>query len=153
MMRTETQTVSIETAGARVFDFVSNPENLPRWAKGFCTSLRREEGRWIVSSPRGEIALRMTTDAKLGVVDFHLSPAPGIESVAASRVVQRGQGCAYIFTFHQTPGMPDEDFESQRRTLAGELRILKDLMEGREISHEPAACLPAAPAPSRPRGL
>jgi len=140
-MRTETQTISIEAGGAKVFDFVSNPENLPGWAKGFCSGIRREGGRWIVSSPSGEIALRMTTDANLGVVDFHLSPAPGIESVAASRIVGAGEGCAYVFTFHQTPGMPDEVFESQRRSLSGELTILKELMEGREISHEPAACL------------
>jgi len=148
-MRTETQTVSIATGGARVFDFVSNPENLPVWAKGFCTSIRREEGRWVISSPGGEIALGMTTDAKLGVVDFHLSPAPGIESVAASRVVHAGEGCAYIFTFHQTPGLPDEVFENQKRSLGGELTILKELMEGREISREPAACLPSPSASER----
>lgn len=142
-MRTDTQTVTIQAGNGRVFDFVSNPENLPGWARGFCTSIRREEGGWVVSSPQGEIALRMTTDARLGVADFHLSPAPGIESVASSRVVRAGEGCAYLFTFHQTPGVPDEVFESQRRTLAAELTILKELMEGGEISREPGACLPA----------
>ena len=47
------------------------------------------------------------------MIDYHLTPAPGVEAVAYSRLVPNGAGVEYVFTQFQAPGMPDEVFAGQ----------------------------------------
>src|SRR5947199_10102695 len=96
---------------------------------------------WLVTSPQGEVRVRYRTDEALGVIDFHLSPAPGVEALAASRVLPNGDGAAYVFTQFQTPGMPDDVFTGQVHALREELVILKALLEGRTVEAAPS-CAP-----------
>lgn len=132
--RSDTRAVTIGAAANEVFEFVADPENLPRWAVGFCRAIRRDGGvpdRWIVTTAQGELPIRYVTDAALGVIDFYLSPAPGVEAAAFSRVVPNGEGAEYIFTQFQAPGMPDEVFEGQVHALAEELHVLRGLIGAR----------------------
>ena len=130
-MRSDTQSVTLPADYAEVFDFLATPVNLPQWAVGFCRSIRRDVDRWLVDTGHGEVLLRYVTDATLGVIDFHFTPAPGVEAVARSRVVPNGVDAEYRFTQFQTPGMPDEVFAAQRTTLADELEILRRLFKAR----------------------
>src|SRR5262245_64645041 len=109
-MRADTQTISIHAPPDTVVDFLGNPRNLPRWAVGFAKSVKQDGDRWIVSTAGGQVPIRIVTDRRLGVVDFHMSLAPGKEAVAASRVVRRGDGAEYVFTQLQEPDMHDEVF-------------------------------------------
>jgi hypothetical protein len=68
-------------------------------------------------------------DPELGVVDFHLSPSPGVEGLAASRVVPNGDGVEYVFTQFQAPDMPDDVFAKSVQALVHELTVLKALLE------------------------
>lgn len=133
--RSDTRAVTIESAANEVFEFIANPENLPRWAVGFCRSIRRAEApdRWIVTTAQGDLPVRYVTDAALGVIDFYLSPAPGVEAAAFSRVVPNGEGAEYVFTQFQAPGMPDEVFEGQVRALVEELHVLRGLIRARAV--------------------
>ena len=140
-MRADTQTITIDASLSKVFRFVSNPENLPHWARAFCQAIRPDGDAWLVSSPQGEVRVRYRTDEALGVIDFHLSPAPGMEALAASRVLPNGDGAAYVFTQFQTPGMPDDVFTGQVHALREELLILKALLEGRTVEAAPS-CAP-----------
>jgi hypothetical protein len=128
-MRADTKTVSIHAKADMVMDFLANPDNLTRWAVGFAKSVRREGDRWIVTTGGGDVGVRIVADRKLGVVDFYMSPAPGIEGLAASRVVPAGDGVEYIFTQFQAPNMPDEVFAKSVQALAHELTVLKAVLE------------------------
>lgn len=128
-MRSDTQAVSIEAPPDRVARLVSDPENLPRWAVGFARSVRRRDGRWLVATGAGEIPVRVAADAASGTVDFWLTLAPGIEALAASRVIPRGAATEYTFTQFQHPGMPDEAFEKSVAAVRHELQALKALAE------------------------
>jgi hypothetical protein len=130
-MKSNTQSVTLQIEPERVFGFVSDPQNLPAWALAFCKGIRKDGESWRVETPNGEVLLYMVTDRGLGVVDFHLEPAPGVRSVAASRVVPNGAGAEYVFTQFQPPGLPDEAFEAQVRALGEELLVLRALLEGR----------------------
>jgi len=79
--------------------------------------------------------------ANPGVIDFHLSPAPGIEALAASRVVPNGDGTEYVFTQFQMLGMPDDAFTRQVHALREELAVLKALLEARAVEAAPS-CAP-----------
>ena len=130
-MRSDTQSVCLPADHTEAFDFLANPENLPQWAVGFCRSIRRDADRWLVDTGHGEVSMRYVTDATLGVIDFHFSPAPEVEAVARSRVVPNGVGAEYLFTQFQAPGMSDAVFEAQRATLADELEVLRRFFRAR----------------------
>jgi hypothetical protein len=73
--------------------------------------------------------VRIDADPQTCVVDFLMWPAPGVEVLAASRVVPRGPGSEYVFTQFQAPGMCDDIFAKNVQTLVHELSVLKALME------------------------
>lgn len=128
-MQADTQTISIDAPHREVAAFVADPANLPRWAVGFARSVHRNEGGWVVTTGTGEIRLDVQYHPEHGIVDFWLTPAPGVRVLAASRVIPRGDGAEYVFTQFQAPGMPDEDFARSVRALGHELSVLKSLME------------------------
>src|SRR5690349_16794336 len=87
--RSDTRTIRIEAHPAHVFDFVADPENLPRWAVGFCRAIRPNPdsaGGWLVTTAQGDVPIRFVVDRTLRVIDFVFVPAPGVEVVAFSRV-------------------------------------------------------------------
>jgi hypothetical protein len=129
-MRADTRTVSIDAEPDKLVDFLADAHNLPRWAVGFAKAVRPDGGHgWIVETGGGDLPLRLDVDRARGVVDFVMAPAPGVEVLAASRVVPRGAGSEYVFTQFQPPGMDDAAFARSIQTLAHELVVLKALME------------------------
>jgi hypothetical protein len=129
-MKSDTKTITIERDEQTVYEFVAKPENLPIWAKGFARSIRPAGEAWIIETPHGEhLNVRYVTDARFGIVDFHISPVPGVEFVVPSRVVPNGTGAEYIFTQFQLANMTEAVFEGQVRTLTQELAILKNTLE------------------------
>ncbi|HTM59435.1 MAG TPA: SRPBCC family protein [Burkholderiales bacterium] len=128
-MRADTKAISIDAPAAEVMHFLADPSNLPRWAVGFAKSVRRESDGWSVETTGGRMAIRIRADEATGVVDFLMSPQPGIEILAASRVVPRGRACEYVFTQFQSPGMPDEAFRKSVQALQHELKVLKAIAE------------------------
>jgi hypothetical protein len=128
-MRADTQSISIEAPPSKVLDLIADPQNLPRWAVGFARAVRREGDRWIVTTAGGEMPVRIHADPASGAVDFLMTVAPGVEALAASRVVPRGAASEYVFTQFQAPGMPDDAFRASVEALAHELKVLKALAE------------------------
>jgi len=128
-MRSDTQAISIDASPSKVLELVANPENLPRWAVGFARSVRRDSEGWAVTTAGGEVRLKVEANAAAGTVDFLISPAPGVQALAASRVLPRGAGSEYVFTQFQAPGMPDEAFGKSVAALVHELKVVKALAE------------------------
>src|SRR5207237_9287380 len=91
-MRYDTQSIEIDVPPRHAFEFLAQPENLPRWAAGFAKSIRRDGDAWAVTTPQGEVEVHYVTDPRLGIVDFPIPPAPGGTTVAASRIRPPGAG-------------------------------------------------------------
>jgi len=128
-MKADTKTISIHATSDQVMDFLADPRNLPRWAVGFAKSVRQDGDRWIVTTGGGELSVRIVAERDHGVLDFYMSAAPGVEGLAASRVIPAGDGVEYVFTQFQAPDMPDEIFAKNVHALAQELTVLKALLE------------------------
>jgi uncharacterized membrane protein len=45
--------VSIERSAAEVYEFASNPENLPKWAGGLSGAIKKVNDQWIAEAPIG----------------------------------------------------------------------------------------------------
>ncbi|OGP07963.1 MAG: polyketide cyclase [Deltaproteobacteria bacterium RIFCSPLOWO2_12_FULL_43_16] len=129
-LRSKTLTVSIESPPERVYAFVSNPENLPKWATAFCRSVRRSEGDWIVETPDGPMRIRFVGHNEYGVLDHYVYPRPGLEILNPMRVIPNGSESEIIFTLFQSPTMSDEKFAEDVTLVERDLRALKNVLEG-----------------------
>ncbi len=128
-MRANTKSISIHAPPDKVWKFLTDLKNLPRWAVGFAKNIRNEGGRWIVTTGAGEMGVRLEMDARTGVVDFYMSPGPGVEACAPSRVIANDRGSEYLFTQFRGPEMPDDVFEKNVKAVEHELTVLRALLE------------------------
>jgi uncharacterized protein YndB with AHSA1/START domain len=116
----------LDAPSQRAFEYLSQPENLPRWATEFARELRVEGGRYTVVNGLGEFLFRIDADEATGVIDMYAGPSEEELALFPTRVVPlSGDRTAYTFTMFQAPGMPDELFESQYQSLRRELENVK----------------------------
>ena len=110
-MKTSTHTLPLAAPKERTFGFLSQIENLPKWATLFCQELKRDAaGRHKVTTPQGEIFFRIDADARTGVIDMYGGPSEEFLAHWPTRVIPLGDAeSLFIFTALQYPGVPDED--------------------------------------------
>lgn len=125
-MNTRTVTIVVTAPRRHVFDFLSRIENLPVWATEFCEGLRKVDGHWKVVTSAGELFFRIDAHAETGVIDMFAGPTPGEMAIFPVRVLALPTGqTAVSFTFFQLPGMPDELYERQYKSLLIEMEGLR----------------------------
>jgi uncharacterized protein YndB with AHSA1/START domain len=132
MLMFDVQGIEIDAPRAKVFEFVRNPRNLPKWAHAFRSA---DDTRATLTTPAGTVGVRLSTLAipDTGTVDWQLEFPDGGIGVAQSRVTDTSRGtCIYSFVLHAPP-VPLEQLEGALETqivqLKAELAALKSLME------------------------
>jgi hypothetical protein len=124
-----TISVSIACPPERVYAFVVDPANFPRWATSFVRSIRRTEAGWVADTPAGPIGLRFVERNDLGVLDHYVTPAPGVEIYSPMRVLPNGSGSEVVFTLFQLPEATDDAFAEDAAMVARDLATLKRVLE------------------------
>ena len=122
--RSETRTISIAASPATVLDLVGDANALPRWAPNLATSVRPENGHWMVND---ELLIDLRVDRVLGTVDILRPKLP--PTGAYSRVVPNGEGSEYLFTLFFGDGTPEEAITKQMTVVQEELRTIRALCE------------------------
>jgi Polyketide cyclase / dehydrase and lipid transport len=121
--------IAIDRPAAEVYDYVSNPANLPRWAAGLGSTIELIDGRWIADSPMGRVAVAFVEANPYGVLDHWVTLASGETFSNPMRVIADAGSCELVFTVRRRPGMIDEEFEADVRAVAADLASLKRLLE------------------------
>ena len=129
LLRSRTLSVSIDCPPRRVYAFVRNPLNIPRWAGGLGQGVRREGDAWILETADGPLGFAFVADNDLGVLDHRVTIAPGVEVLNPMRVVANGSGSEVSFTLFQLPGMTAAKFDEDAGMVERDLRALKKLLE------------------------
>jgi hypothetical protein len=126
-MRTNTHTVELKASKPDAFAFLSNIENLPKWATQFCRELKQDaQKRYKVVTPQGEIFFKIVSDVETGVLDMFGGPSEDEMACWPARVIARpGNGSLLIFTAMQYPGVSDEAFAAQCEGLKQEFAHIK----------------------------
>ena len=128
-MRTETVTAVLSAPRRTVFEYLADIEHLPEWATEFARELRRDGDDYKVVNGLGEFFFAIEADPATGVIDMFAGPSKSEMAVFPTRAITLPDGrTAYTFTMFQTPGMPDELFESQHASLQRELATLERLL-------------------------
>ncbi len=124
-----TLTVAIERDAAAVYAFVSQPENLPRWAAGLGSGVTRSGDGWLVDTPAGRLRLRFAPPNAHGVLDHAVTLPDGSVVDVPMRVVPNASGAEVLFTLFRQPAMSQDDFERDAGLVAADLQTLKGLLE------------------------
>ena len=130
----DVQGIEIRAPRAKVFEFLSHPGNLPRWAHAFKSADDRN-ARLETAAGAVDVHLDTLADVGAGTVDWRLEFPDGSVGLAQSRVTDTTRGtCIYSFVLHaHAPSVALEliegALEAQRTTLQSELAMLKALME------------------------
>jgi hypothetical protein len=120
-MQSRTVTAVLDAPKETVFDYLSEIQNLPKWATEFARELKYEGDKAKVVNGFGEFYFRIDADRDTGVIDMYAGATEDELGLFPTRVVDLpGGASAFTFTMFKAPGMPDELFESQYQSLLRE---------------------------------
>jgi hypothetical protein len=129
MMNSQTITCSINRPPSLVYEFASNPENLPQWVRSFCLSVRKSGDEWQMETPSGWVGIQFVPANDFGVLDHVVTLPDGQSILNSMRVVANGEGSEVMFTLFQLPGMSDEQFAKDAGMVEADLWSLKAVLD------------------------
>jgi len=114
-----------------IFELLSKPENLPKWAITFCKKIEKKEECYYVTSPNGdEVLFYIDADKSNGIIDMFVGLTKENMWRFPARVTDDNMdGSVFTFTLIQSPNLTDEDFEAQRQGILVELDEIRKLVE------------------------
>jgi hypothetical protein len=122
--------VSIRRSPRDVYAFITNGENVPRWAKGLGHTSRREGAEWVVEGgPVGKARVRFAPPNDLGVADHDVTLENGATVHNPIRVLPNGTGSTVIFTLMRLPQVSAQEFDRDAGTVTRDLASLKTMLE------------------------
>ena len=122
--------ITIARRPAEVYEFASNPRNLPRWAAGLARSEVTMDGDdWVADAPFGKVRVRFAPPNSLGVMDHDVTLESGVTTHNPMRVLPNGEGSEFVFTLIRRQGMSDELFAQDKAAVEKDLKTLKHLLE------------------------
>jgi len=122
--------IAIEAAPARVYEFAANPMNLPKWARGLCTSIEKVGGTWIGQGAMGQVKIEFVEPNHLGILDHMVTLPFGQRVMVPIRVHARGSGSEVVFTLNPLPGMTEAQIAADARLVMQDLAALKKAIDG-----------------------
>ncbi len=136
-MKNRTVTITVAARLDEVFSFLSQAENLPLWATGFCRRLRREDERWIVTTDSGDVFFAIDSIRSGGCIDMYSGVTLDEMSLMPVRLMKVDSGeTAVIFSFFtiEQEGVSAAALERQFQGLVAEARGLVERFGGGTLS-------------------
>ena len=121
--------IAIACRPAQVYEYVANPENLPKWAAGLGTDVHRAGEHWEVTTLQGIMTLRFAPHNELGVLDHYVQPPGAPEVHMPMRVLPNGDGSEIVVSLFRQPGMSDLTYSADAEMVRHDLETLKALLE------------------------
>ncbi|WP_419232512.1 SRPBCC family protein [Gordonia sp. CPCC 205515] len=112
-----------DTTADAVYAFAADPDNLPQWAAGLASGVRRVGDTLVVDSPMGEVTVRFEPTNRYGILDHDVTLPDGTVVANPLRVLAHPEGAEVIFTVRQRD-MTDEQFEADCAAVERDLAAL-----------------------------
>lgn len=122
--------VIIDRPAREVYDYASDPRNLPHWAAGLGGGeVRREVDQWSMNSPLGRVLISFVPENPFGVLDHTVTLPSGESTLNPMRVIPLDERRSdVIFTLHRGT-MSEAEFEEDAGAVAEDLEELKQALE------------------------
>jgi hypothetical protein len=121
--------ISINKPAELVYSFVLNAENLPKWATGLSSSIKKSGDEWIADSPMGKVKVRFAAQNDFGILDHEVTLPSGEKVLNPMRVFPNNNGSELVFTVFRLPGMTDDQYMKDTNMVANDLAALKEILE------------------------
>jgi hypothetical protein len=128
-MKSKTLNISIKSDPKTVYEFISNLENLPKWAPSTFPSIKEVNGEWLVDTPHGQNKVMLTEKNNFGILDHSVKLVSGAEVYVPMRVLRNGTGSEVLLTIFQTTELTDEAFIQDIKMVERDLNHLKTIIE------------------------
>lgn len=130
-MPSESKQISewIDRRAADVYEYASDPTNLPQWAPGLGNSVENVDGQWFVETPSGRASFAFAERNNYGVLDHEVTLPTGEVIYNPMRVVPHGDGSEVVFSLRRLPDMSDDDFARDAGLVRADLARLKQVVE------------------------
>jgi hypothetical protein len=122
----------IDRPAAEVYEYASDPANLPLWAPGLGDFVDNVDGQWFVHTSSGRLAFAFAERNPFGVLDHEVTLPSGEVLYNPMRVVPYGDGSEVVFSLRRLPDMSDEDFARDAGLVQADLTRLKHVLEAAE---------------------
>ncbi|MEN3304151.1 MAG: hypothetical protein V7603_353 [Micromonosporaceae bacterium] len=120
----------IDRRADEVYDYASDPANLPQWAPGLGSAVEKVGEQWFVETSMGRVGFAFVQRNEYGVLDHYVTLPSGETFHNPMRVIADGDGCEVLFTVRRLPGLSDEEFARDADAVAADLARLKRVLEG-----------------------
>ncbi len=111
-MNSITETCVVCAPIDKVFGFLSNIENIPKWATKFVKKLTLVDGKYMALTPIGDVFIRVDANQKAGLIDIYAGSTEDSMTPAYMRVISLpNNSTAVMFTFFQYDSTPDAVWE------------------------------------------
>lgn len=121
--------VAIDRAVGEAYDFLSRPENFPKWASGLAGSLALAGDDWVAETPEGRAVVRFSERNAYGVLDHSVTFPNGRTIYVPLRVSPKGAGCELVLTLFRRPDHSDAGFAADAQWVRRDLEAAKRLLE------------------------
>ncbi len=129
-MKVKAQSEHYNATPTTVFDFISRPENLPKWAISYAQSVRKEGDDYYILTPAGEMIEIFEIDEKTGVIEMRCGPTKEQLWNWPCRVSSDNLGGSIVtFTCIQMPDQAEDEFDGQCISLKSELQNIRPFVE------------------------
>jgi uncharacterized membrane protein len=123
------KSIVINAPVSKVFSFVSNLANWPKWAIANVVAVKPGSGEWWAMETRTGLGrIRIRPDETSGILDYDFISS-GVQWSVSARVAAKGQGTEFTLDFSPPPSISQEAFAKQVALADKELSRLKQLME------------------------
>jgi len=118
----DVQTIEINAAFDRVFDYIADAQKLPEWTNAFKSVF---DGRAVMATPNGTVEIKLAVQAtrKQGTIDWVMTFPEGSVSTAYSRVVAVDNKRSLYSFIMLPPPVPLEQLEG---TIEAQSHILRE---------------------------
>ncbi|GAA4524393.1 SRPBCC family protein [Brachybacterium paraconglomeratum] len=122
--------IVIERPWRTVYEFASDPRNLPRWAAGLAGSeVQREATQWSMDSPMGRVLVSFVPENEYGVMDHAVTLPSGESVLNPLRVLAlEPHRCEVVFTLRRG-AMSEQEFTEDAAAVTEDLAMLKKICE------------------------
>jgi hypothetical protein len=121
--------IAIGRPAAEAYEFLSRPENFPRWASGLARSLCKDGDDWIAETPEGRAVVRFSEPNAYGVLDHAVVLPRGVTVYVPLRVVAKGDACELVMTLFRRPGASEAQFAADAEWVMRDLAAAKTILE------------------------
>lgn len=127
----EVLSIGINCDYKKAFDYVANPDNLPKWTNQF-VKVNQNSASFNMFNDVVEVTFETYANEELGTIDWKITFPDGNSGMAYSRLTRNIEGVIYAFNFILPPLQEDDlkrAYATQKDNIENEIHKLKTLLE------------------------